>query len=964
MKQKLLMLAAVLMSGFASAYAEAIDISSILTKTEGITITADNDATYPWTLDDGWLKSTNKDNNSSGAVTFTITCANYSKVSFDYCLDAYSNDKMIVTAACGNSISENCSYSPAKTGSHIAYFSPGTHTMKVEYKKGTSNYGGVLIKLQNITAQNYTDASVMHTIDNSTPGSLDRELIGVADNLTNVTSLKVTGTMNAADWATIKLLSKLEYIDLSATDLTAIPDQGFYNSATNLKLRGIVWPANLQTIGDEALRNAFLAGVLSFPASLTSIGNSAFYNNDYLTNVTLPAALAEIGTNTFYGCDRLKTVAFTSNPTTIPDYLFNYCTNLTTVSGIDAVETIGVSAFGSCSSLTSVGAVRPITVGSSSFYCCYRLNDIDFSRTTIINNSAFYNCDSLKSVSLPEITTLGGDAFYGCDSIKSVVLGDKITTVKSAAFNDCKALKSVTLGASVHTLEDRAFYTTYSTIEEIYVNAPAPPTANTLTGGNAPFRAFSGTLYVPDYATVEYKIHPYWKAFANYAVNTNALSDVIIAKPLQLSSTMRIPGTPNMRLNQGGSLVVNGSQAQPVADFVSVLRLNTPDYTSSIINNGSNMTSTSSTVQYYLNGSSNSASYWHAICMPYDVNVSEITTDNGAEFVVRYYDGVSRAAGNSGNWQDVDSEATLTAGKGYIFCTSKPCYIVLPATSATRNNIFASNAISTTLDENGSANANDAGWNLVGNPYAAYYDISKMNFTAPITVWNPSSNSYSAYSIADDQLALRPLEAFFVQKPIGSNTIVFNTNGRQTTDVITTPATAKMRGTAERKLIELTLTNGTTSDMTRIVVNADESDDYNMECDAAKMMSYETTAQLYSLHKGVAYAINEGQQQSGTVALGAWMPADGTYTISLKRADTEVELLDNGTVVQMPYTFAATAGNNDGRFAARIKKAPTSINTIDANAQRNGDIYDLQGRKIATPAAHGIYIQNGKKIVK
>lgn len=44
------------------------------------------------------------------------------------------------------------------------------------------------------------------------------------------------------------------------------------------------------------------------------------------------------------------------------------------------------------------------------------------------------------------------------------------------------------------------------------------------------------------------------------------------------------------------------------------------------------------------------------------------------------------------------------------------------------------------------------------------------------------------------------------------------------------------------------------------------------------------------------------------------------------------------------------------------KEIPTAITTVGTDAQNDNTIYDLMGRKVTTPT-HGIYIQNGKKVV-
>ena len=43
---------------------------------------------------------------------------------------------------------------------------------------------------------------------------------------------------------------------------------------------------------------------------------------------------------------------------------------------------------------------------------------------------------------------------------------------------------------------------------------------------------------------------------------------------------------------------------------------------------------------------------------------------------------------------------------------------------------------------------------------------------------------------------------------------------------------------------------------------------------------------------------------------------------------------------------------------------PTSVSSILVNGQADNAVYTLTGVRMDSPAQHGIYIQNGKKVVK
>ena len=71
--------------------------------------------------------------------------------------------------------------------------------------------------------------------------------------------------------------------------------------------------------------------------------------------------------------------------------------------------------------------------------------------------------------------------------------------------------------------------------------------------------------------------------------------------------------------------------------------------------------------------------------------------------------------------------------------------------------------ISIALQQYPSAHAENANWNLVGNPYNAGYDINGLGVESPITVWN--GTGYTTYTPGLDEYTLKPFESFFIQTP-------------------------------------------------------------------------------------------------------------------------------------------------------------------------------------------------------
>lgn len=462
---------------------------------------------------------------------------------------------------------------------------------------------------------------------------------------------------------------------------------------------------------------------------------------------------------------------------------------------------------------------------------------------------------------------------------------------------------------------------------------------------------------------VSYKLDDYWSKFTKVEPNPNTPDEVNLYKKLELTSNARIPNSPDIFLGSRGALIVNGDNAQTFGKYTQYMTI-AENTSASLISRCKQMTSTSSQFNFYLG-----SGYWYYLCMPFDVKRSDIILPKGTSLAVRYYDSESRATnGASGNWKDVSADAVLQTGKGYIFRLSSSGSVGFPATEETHNAIFRSEAITTPLFQYPALESANAGWNFVGNPYPCFYDIYYMDFASPITTWDVDNSTYKAYSAADDEFVLSPSQAFFVQKPELVDAITFQPAGRQINKTIDHSALAKRRAASnkqvQRKLVDVALTCADRTDRTRVVVNANASDDFCADNDAVKMMAYEGTPQIYTIAGADQLAVNEGAHRDGSVALGMYLPADDTYTIAIDRNELGAKLLDYGVEVEMPYTFSAAEGYADDRFTITFETSTTGINTVATDAKTDDAIYTIDGRRVNSTAQKGIYIQNHKKIVK
>lgn len=346
---------------------------------------------------------------------------------------------------------------------------------------------------------------------------------------------------------------------------------------------------------------------------------------------------------------------------------------------------------------------------------------------------------------------------------------------------------------------------------------------------------------------------------------------------------------------------------------------------------------------------------WHFISFPFDVDRSVFVSapENGSQqYVIRTYDGQSRAnngMSNDRNWKD--ETVKLKAGCGYILQMEDTeqyqhddKYYKLSLRMEGANlvrDLMKTEAVSIPLEYYASYYEDDKSWNLIGNPYLSFYDIRDIGFGSAsiIVIWN--GQGYIPLSIKDDSYSLRPLEAFFVQKPDGENVITFKPEGRRTNAESTGFYALRSASDTDRKVLNLRLSGETYTDRARVVINPLAQPGYDMNNDAVKWMSSnKEIPQFYTLGgEGKRYAINERPLGAGSIPVGLYVGQTGIYTFEKVEDETweQVCLLDKYENKQVDlcrdsYSFHADQGTVDDRFEIRLG-IPTSnlpvASTID-----------------------------------
>lgn len=665
------------------------------------------------------------------------------------------------------------------------------------------------------------------------------------------------------------------------------------------------------------------------------IGNCMFKDQDEYVSIKLPKNVVSIGNEAFRNCDNLKEVVMHEGVTSIGEWAFQECRNLPEILIPEGCESIGNYAF----------------------YYCRKLKTVAFPTTLkSIDYSAFEYCSSLTKISLPEqLKSIGNGAFLYCSNLEELKIPSSVMYIGNEAFRYCDKLKDV----YTYTIEPTTI------IQETFSNYQ------------------TATLHVPYTSRALYRINTEWSQFLNsgeFDMIKEPYKYFYINKDFhQNDQTGLIDGKPNGDLNPGSGYVQEGTKDQEMGDIHMKDDGNT---SSSLIGNG-NINADNLFFDMTIEGGR-----WYFFCFPFKVYLSDITCPG--QHVWRKYDGAKRAEKGEGGWVDLEAdEDCLKKGYGYIFQASQSGTLTLKVTKEQFGK-FEKADHHQAVEEHSAEDENNASWNFMGNPHTSYYGIGEMGYDAPITIW--TGTTYEALRPGDDDYYLKPFQAFFVQKPVGTDELVFAADSKTTylqSEQAKNEAKARRlaRGiNPDRLLVNLTLSDGTHTDKTRVVFNDKQSMGYEMACDAAKFMSTEGTPQLYTLdNKHIRYAINE--RPNGDVTMGYSVSKEGTYTISVARMDKPMVLrdLEMGITFDLSngdYTFTSKAGTNEKRFVLSANQSETGIADIMKEtgvnimaveggihiSGLNGQtvyIYDLSGAAIATQTTDGTTaVKAGTYVVK
>jgi hypothetical protein len=355
-------------------------------------------------------------------------------------------------------------------------------------------------------------------------------------------------------------------------------------------------------------------------------------------------------------------------------------------------------------------------------------------------------------------------------------------------------------------------------------------------------------------------------------------------------------------------------------------------------------------------------------------------------------DNVGFVAPATAYWKSVSPGTSMNPGKGYIV---NP--VTAPATftvSGILNNEDNIGPISLTR----TAGKDKEGFNLVGNPFPSYLNISSINSNADLdkSYWLRARNEgntawiFDTYNISGSvgtsnsglkvTALIPPMQAFWLRVSADKSTasLTFNNEMRDHKDSVLN----KFRAPASpNPLVRLVVSNSENTDEAVIYFNQNAADSYDVY-DSPKMFNNTAAVpEIYTRAGNEQLVINGLSQYYPGLQMPLGFVTGQTNNFSLRAtelrnidADIRVVLFDKQLNSEFDltegsaYSFSSDAVNTEERFAVLFKSASGTTDCCEITAA-GMNIYSFQGRihlscnaEIAPNARFSVYNSNGQLV--
>ena len=560
MKQKLLLILAILCVSFASAQTFAVDgiNYTVIPSTTEVTVSGGScytgDLLLPSMVSDG---STNYTVTSIGDEAFR-SCIGLTSISFP----------STVTSIGGYSFAE---------ASNLASITMGVNVTSIrEYAFADTALTTVSLG-SSVTVIGNGVFSFCRSLETVT--NID-SVISIGDyafsSCYSLTSFTFPNSVTTVGSNIFEFCEVLSSVTIGA-NMTEIGASTFSNCPS---LSAITIPSNIMAIGDYAFNGSGLKSV-TMPASVSSIGYAAFSNCEYLKAITIPNSVSSIGDFAFARCINLDFIRSNiASPITIPQNTFS---NIDFDTCILIVPTASVTAYQNASvwqDFTTITDVLPATAVPSTSYTTQvyagddkTIGDLQIdgtdilwydaatngnlleNTTVLVDNTKYYASQTLNGIESTERIAIGVKRIS--DAKQFVATGSTVASLVSSTSIAGKALWfAEETGDNVLNSSDLLSAGTYYVSQEYDKKITGFSNISDLTVDSA------GNIYV----------------FSNNVIKKIALDDsvTILAGNSGVNASMNGTGTGASFLN--GSRLTMGSDGNIyVAEISSIKKVSLPD---------------------------------------------------------------------------------------------------------------------------------------------------------------------------------------------------------------------------------------------------------------------------------------------------------------------------------------------------------------------------------------------------
>lgn len=597
---------------------------------------------------------------------------------------------------------------------------------------------------------------------------------------------------------------------------------------------------------------------------------------------------------------------------------------------------------------------------------------------TSIRSSAFKNCTGITSISLPStLATIGFSSFQGCTGLSTIAIPASVTSIDGSAFKNCTGLTS--------------FYA--------YPTTPPTFSDNVNLALSGVKTATTCKLYVPTSSLSLYQTTSQWDSFA-----TIVGLQISVSGTSNLSSLSGVNSASDITITSGGTLNIDASStvnsiiATPGAKITlidtktisanSIVIQSDATGTATFVDQNTSGTNVTATVQQYLSSTRN----WY-ISSP----VANATTP--ANYTIYSYhepgdntNYASQSGSPSLYWESMTQGSTFELAKGYIALPSSN-----PVTLSFSGTLNSGNVTTGSLTR--TTNANKQGFNLVGNPYVSYLDLTTLDTTKVWgSYWMRSKNSSgTAYDFDTYNLTtglgisksgksvtnfIPPMQAFWIRVKEGQSpaTLTFTNAMRQhinnSNNMFRAPAS-----NITQQVLYLQVSNGINTDETILAFNPNASNSSDAYDSPKMSINSPLIPEIYTLIGEEQFAINgmNSVPFNSEIPIGFTTSQAGNFIIKA----SQITNFDVGTQIMLKdytdlshpvitdlsdgsvYTFTSAITNNTTRFTL-IFKAPSTTTGVDTSSKDNLWIStNINGQIIVNGVIEGkstisVYNENGQ----